>query len=159
MHNPVHNRTIVLTTCLFVLVNVKLLISRPFQTNQTPITLNGYKYFVRYGQSTIMHNPVHNLTIVLTTCLFMLITLKLLISRPFYINQSPITLNGSKYFVRWPKHNHAQSCAQFCTISQLCAQVKFVSLSQVSALINSTAFITVLMGQWYINQEVLHPKK
>ena len=54
----------------------------------------------------------------------------------------------------------AQSCTILCTISQLCAQVKSVSLSQVSPLINNTAFITVLMGQWYnINKEVFTPQE
>ena len=67
-----------------LIVIVKLLISGPFYTNLTPITLNGYKYFVRYVQSTIMHNPVYSCTIVFTTCLFVLVNVKLIISRPFY---------------------------------------------------------------------------
>ena len=103
MHNPVHNRTTVLTMCLFVLVNVKLLISRQFYTKQTPITLNGSKYFVRYGQSTILHNPVHNsaqfhnFTILLTTEDLVLDHVKSLKRKPFYTTYK--TFNEFQQFV------------------------------------------------------------
>ena len=85
MHNPVHNCTIVLTIGLFVLWDVKLLISRPFYT----LNIEWVQILLEMWLSTIMHNR----TFVITTCLFILWIEKLLISRPLLLLSRPLYIN------------------------------------------------------------------
>ena len=68
-----------------MLVNVKLLISRPFDT----LNIEWVQILLEMWLSTIMHNR----TFVITTCLFILWIENLLISRPLLLLSRPLYIN------------------------------------------------------------------